>query len=135
MSCLVAGTMLVRRCRSPRTQCACLENHRPLPFGSHRKRFRIVGPMDKLLWLLGLGPHSRQYDSADFHHRGLVEMMRGTNPPSRPSPDRNSNSPVRALSQSLARTELSGPQELEAYRMPFVSAFLAHARDNVSFYK
>src|SRR5258705_3710904 len=62
-------------------------------------------------------------------------MMGGKDPPSRPSPEPNPNARVRALSQSLARTELSGPQELDAYRMPFVSAFLAHARDHVRFYK
>ena len=42
---------------------------------------------------------------------------------------------LRALNQSLKRTELFGPEELDTFRMPFVSAFLAHARKHVSFYK
>src|SRR5882724_10410945 len=62
-------------------------------------------------------------------------MTRGMNPSDRPSPDAILTARIRALNQSLSRTELLGPEELDAYRMPFVSAFLAHARDRVGFYK
>src|SRR6267142_1190971 len=61
--------------------------------------------------------------------------MHGMNPSDRPSPDAILTARIRALNQSLKRTELLGPEGLDAYRMPFVSAFLAHARDHVSFYK
>src|SRR5215468_7253363 len=45
------------------------------------------------------------------------------------------NSRVRALSQTLARTELMTAAELDAHRMSDLSAFLVHARNNVRFYK
>jgi phenylacetate-CoA ligase len=42
---------------------------------------------------------------------------------------------VRAWSPRLARAELLAPDELAAYRAPFVSKLLAHARQNVDFYR
>ena len=45
------------------------------------------------------------------------------------------NSRVRAVSQTLARSEMMVADELDAYRSRHLSAFLVHARNNVSLYR
>jgi phenylacetate-CoA ligase len=42
---------------------------------------------------------------------------------------------IRAFAPRLARTELLSPEELLTYRAPYVSKFLAHARETTAFYK
>jgi phenylacetate-CoA ligase len=65
----------------------------------------------------------------------LASIDQRVRPKAAPGPKFDHNGAVRALAPKLARTELMPAHELEAFRAPLLSQFLAHARHSTQYYR